>query len=215
MSNQHPGRPRSQLYVEKFLFVNYDSTSPSGSLDHSRVLSHVRQNYHKWRRKQSVKHLQDLAIAPHAVKQKLPLPNSKRRAVPSESSRDVRGRITIPTMPKRGNKTRSKGSCSETAVGPLLSSSSINPLKGNSDPFNAYPVKINPEINELIAFYRDYLLPAQYHVPSTAWVSSANARLDWTICISTLQEPALAKAFIARSATVAAVLNPALRTLPM
>ncbi|EXJ69807.1 uncharacterized protein A1O5_06878 [Cladophialophora psammophila CBS 110553] len=118
-------------------------------------------------------------------------------------------------MTIKGSKTRSKGTSSESAVGSLLSSSSINLLKGNSDPFNAYPVKINPEINELIAFYRDYLLPAQYHVPSTAWVSSANAKLDWTICISTLQEPTLAKAFIARSATVAAVLNPALRTLAM
>ncbi|KIX99378.1 uncharacterized protein Z520_04954 [Fonsecaea multimorphosa CBS 102226] len=210
MSDQHPRRPDLQPYSEKFLFVNYDSKRPSGSHDdQSRVLSHVRQNYHVWRRKQNVKHLRDPVVVPATCKQKVPIPSSQRRPL-SESSRHVRGR-PVPTARNGAIRTQRTGGVSEPAVG----SPSINLHRGNSDPFNAYPVKIDPQVNELIAFYRDYLLPAQYHVPSTAWVSSANARLDWSICTSTLQEPASGNAFIARSATVAAVLNPALRTLAM
>ncbi|OAP57680.1 hypothetical protein AYL99_08418 [Fonsecaea erecta] len=211
MSDHHPRCRPLQPYAEKFLFVNYDSSSPGASHDQSRVLSHVRQNYHVWRRRQSVRQLRDLVVVPGTNKQKLPIPSSKRCPM-SDGSRNVRGRV-VPVMPKKASKTQRGGGVSETTVGTRLSSSSIKLHGGNSDPFNAYPVKISPRVNELIAFYRDYLLPAQYHVPSTAWVSSANARLDWSICISTLQEPALANAFIARSATVAAVLNPDLRTL--
>jgi hypothetical protein len=84
---------------------------------------------------------------------------------------------------------------------------------GNSDPFCAYAIKIDPQINEIISFYRDYILPAQYHVPSEEWVSSASARMDWSLCVSTLQHADLANAFIARAATVVAVLHPSLRTL--
>ncbi|OQV10233.1 hypothetical protein CLAIMM_14261 [Cladophialophora immunda] len=214
MSNQHPRHPSLQPYAEKFLFVNYDSSSPGGSHDHSQVLSHVRQNYHVWRRKQSVKHLRDLVVVHRTCKQKLPLPSFKTPLAP-ERSRDVRGGPVVPVKTKKASKTRRTGAAVETVTGPRPCSSSITLRSGNSDPFGAYPVKINPEVNQLISFYRDYLLPAQYHVPSTTWVSSANARLDWAICVSTLQEPGLANAFIARSATVAAVLNPALRTLAM
>ncbi|OAG45237.1 hypothetical protein AYO21_00585 [Fonsecaea monophora] len=205
MSTQHRRHHPTQPAADKFLFVNYDSSSSGGSHDHSQVLSHVRQNYHVWRRKQSVKHLRDLIVVHRTYKEKLPLPSVKRHNVTDRPDR------IVSVTPKKADPTRRAGGAS----GGTRLCSSMQLHMGNSDPFHAYPVKISPQVNELIAFYRDYLLPAQYHVPAAAWVSSANARLDWSICVSTLQEPALAHAFIARSATVAAVLNPAMRTLAM
>lgn len=34
--------------------------------------------------------------------------------------------------------------------------------KGDSDPFAAYPIDIGPEENDLIVFYRDYMIPSAY-----------------------------------------------------
>ncbi|EXJ60863.1 hypothetical protein A1O7_05016 [Cladophialophora yegresii CBS 114405] len=197
-------------YAQKFMFVDLSVTG--NSPHHSEVLSHVRQNYHKRRRKEKIERLRDItAVSRGQFADKIPLPG--------------RGRQTRPPSECPTDDTSSSASVEgDGATGRRLAVShgsryrSVQPLlvhAGNSDPFCAYAIKIDPQINEVIAFYRDYTLPAQYHVPSRKWVSSASARLDWSICISTLQHPDLASAFVARAATVAAVLRPSLRPLAM
>lgn len=180
--------------VRKFMFVN--SGSGKRSSNQSEVFSHIRLNYHQCRRTKNIERLRGMAIVSRETSgYKLPLPPS------SQKPECGIGRHPFASTSDEGERRRSQ---------PLPS---VIVHEGNSDPFSAYPVKIDAETNAIIAFYREYVLPAQYHVPSKQWVSSANARLDWSICISTLEHPDLAGAFIARAATVAAVLDSKLRPL--
>ncbi|ETI24281.1 hypothetical protein G647_03650 [Cladophialophora carrionii CBS 160.54] len=197
-------------FAQKFMFVDLSITGTSPH--HSEVLSHVRRNYHKRQRKEKIDRLRDIsAVSSGPFADKIRLPSRRPQTTPL-SERPTDDASSSGSVEGNGANSRrlavSQGSCRHS-VQPLLAHA------GNSDPFCAYAIKIDPQINEVIAFYRDYTLPAQYHVPSRDWVSSASARLDWSICISTLQHPDLASAFVARAATIAAVIRPGLRSLAM
>ncbi len=191
------------------MFIDLSSTAVSPP--HSQVLSHVRQNYHKRCRKERLERLRDFTVVSNGpCGSKLPLPSRSRRStLPSDSSIEDDSSSTPSKKDAISRRRDVRSQSPQCPLQPIISH------EGNSDPFNAYAVKIDPQINEVISFYRDHALPAQYHVPSQDWVSSTSARLDWSICISTLQHSDLASAFIARAATIASVLNPTLRPLAM
>jgi hypothetical protein len=85
--------------------------------------------------------------------------------------------------------------------------------EGNSDPFDAYAVKIDPTANELLSFYRDTVLPALYHTTKHKWITISSARRDWQDCIhgwagsNGLGDEGAGTAFIATCATVAAMVS--------
>ena len=70
--------------------------------------------------------------------------------------------------------------------------------KGNSDPFDVYPIKIGAQENDLVSFYRDFFLPAQYgmrlRIPK---VDLLRAR-DWEDCISGLTDEGVAHGLFGR-----------------
>ena len=68
-------------YAQKFMFVDLSRTAVC--LPHSQVLSHVRQHYHKGRRKEKLEGLQALTVASSGpCESKLPLPSHSRRSTP-------------------------------------------------------------------------------------------------------------------------------------
>ncbi|KIW68241.1 hypothetical protein PV04_04198 [Phialophora macrospora] len=196
---------RDSGYAQKFLFVDMSNTR--GSPRHSEVLSHVRQNYNNRRRREGVERLRHLTAVSGGHFGDKRLLRRSRTTLRSEGDAEEPSPASCEENGTSGSRLAVRHGPPDHSMGSLLVHA------GNSDPFGAYAIKIDPQINEIISFYRDYTLPAQYHVPSGQWVSSANARLDWSICISTLQHPDLANAFIARAAAVVAVVHPSLRAL--
>jgi hypothetical protein len=68
--------------------------------------------------------------------------------------------------------------------------------KGNSDPFSVLPVRVGPEENELIVFYRDFYLPNQYG--SKYLRTESLARRDWEDSMKGLQDLGIAHGSLAR-----------------
>lgn len=82
---------------------------------------------------------------------------------------------------------------------------------GNSDPFDCFSVEIGPQQNELISFYRDVFLPAQYgpklNIPNLAQIQ----RKDWDDCIAGMKDEGVAHGSLARWAFIIGAASPRLR----
>ena len=79
----------------------------------------------------------------------------------------------------------------------------LTEFHGNSDPFNAFPVKISPRVNDILKFYRDYAIPSQYHTGSDGYKTTKAASDDWQDAIGSLNDKGGALGFLARWAQVA------------
>jgi hypothetical protein len=79
----------------------------------------------------------------------------------------------------------------------------ISLFQGNSDPFAAYPIKISARVNDILRFYRDIVLPSQYHTTPDGWRTLEAAADDWRDVVRSLHEKGGALGFLARWAQVA------------
>lgn len=124
------------------------------------------------------------------------------------------------TPRKKGRKT-----LAGKTTKPLVSTSSSDELTnvppplilaGNSDPFSALALKVTPQVNFMLTFLRDVILPAVYNTPffrscspdpsdiidlvsskKSNIISFHNARRDWLNQVSWLQDEGLALAALA------------------
>jgi hypothetical protein len=84
---------------------------------------------------------------------------------------------------------------------------------GNTDPFDSYPIHIGPQENELISFYRDVFLPAQYgfrvRIPNMEQLQ----KRDWEACINGLRDEGVAHGSLARWGYMVGPSNPRLQRL--
>jgi hypothetical protein len=74
--------------------------------------------------------------------------------------------------------------------------------RGNSDPFNAYSITISARVNDILKFYRDIVLPSQYHTGPDGWLTLPAAADDWKDVVRALREKGGALGFLARWAQV-------------
>ena len=84
-------------------------------------------------------------------------------------------------------------------------------FKGNSDPFEVFPVKIGPEENELVLFYRDVILPVQYKLRFPLPQLAQLRTQDWEDCIGGLIDEGIAHALLARWGQMVSLCTPAMR----
>ncbi|RMZ78342.1 hypothetical protein DV738_g3866, partial [Chaetothyriales sp. CBS 135597] len=92
----------------------------------------------------------------------------------------------------------------------------VSPLtRGNSDPFNAWSFAITPQVNDLVKFYRNWILPSMYHSDSRKAITSRSALRDYADTINGLRDEAGAYAFLSRNAFVAAKANPVMRQVAL
>lgn len=80
--------------------------------------------------------------------------------------------------------------------------------KGNSDPFDTFPVRIGAEENRIVTFYRDFILPAAYNVDSIITrdiLANVRAKADWELCVTGLHDQGSALAFVASNASLVAI----------
>ena len=188
------------------LFVNHGVGNLTSSPHRHEVFTHVQNNYRRWRRREDARSIRA------GVRLPTTLP-TEGRSLTSQSSRSTRGLIFSSSSnifdDDLKEAQRRKGL--EDAL--QQSNSPISFLKnGNSDPFSSYDFKVDPQANELISFYRDYILPCMYHTSSGRKVlTNASAKRDFEDIVTGLKDEGGAYGFLARNAFVAARSNPAMR----
>jgi hypothetical protein len=87
--------------------------------------------------------------------------------------------------------------------------------KGNSDPFGAYPIPITAEVNNLMTFYRDYIIPSTWFKNFKNKNTMALAAREWQYNAAHLEDEGTAYGIIARHGMVAASCSPGLRKQAM
>ena len=86
----------------------------------------------------------------------------------------------------------------------LLSPQSVL-MKGQSDPFDASPTRIDSKAHELMLYWRDNYLFARHHVNAKTWYQSASAVSDWEDTRFTLSDGGLGYALLAQASAMIAV----------
>ena len=189
------------------LFVNHGVGNLTSSPHRHEVFTHVQNNYRRWRRREDARSIRAGVRLPTTI-------SVGGRSLTSQSSQPPRGFISSSSSGgldyDEAREARRRANL-ENAL--QLSNSPISFLRnGNSDPFSAYKFKVDPQANELIAFYRDYIVPCMYHTSSDRKaLTSASAKRDFDDIVAGLKDEGGAYGFLARNAFVAARSNPAMR----
>ena len=79
---------------------------------------------------------------------------------------------------------------------------------GNSDPFNTFAISVDPYVNNIVTFYRDHVLCGKHNLGPGGVSTSPTATREWVDNIEGLQDDCSAYAFLARNATILALIKP-------
>jgi hypothetical protein len=115
-----------------------------------------------------------------------------------EDLKALRGSAKVPK--RNGDATQSQTTTLTTFLG-----------KGNSDPFGVYPVKIGAQENEVITFYRDVFLPAQYGMSLRIPNLDRLRKRDWEDCMNGFSDKGIAHGSLARWGQMLSRCNPRLQ----
>ncbi|KAJ9606537.1 hypothetical protein H2200_008545 [Cladophialophora chaetospira] len=182
------------------LWVNHDAQNMQTQPHRQRVFSHIQQRYRPWQRKDCAQKLRKAARVPTSTPRRASLDSEEEY---SESS------VVSPTS---SHTTYGTDLGASPDHGTPRSVPDVKPFRGNSDPFDAYPIHISARVNDILRFYRDIVLPSQYHTGPDGWLTLEAAADDWRDVVRSLHEKGGALGFLARWAQVAATTttNPAL-----
>jgi len=112
---------------------------------------------------------------------------------------DTTGRKEVACVPKnsRFRQTRRASSSRSITLATILQ-------KGNSDPFDTFPVSIDPKVNDLMSFCRDYLPPSPSSLEPRSGAKPSTVPRDWQICVAALHDQCIAYGYLSRYAAVMA-----------
>ncbi|KIW92923.1 uncharacterized protein Z519_06772 [Cladophialophora bantiana CBS 173.52] len=186
---------------QSLLWVNHDAKNMNALPHRHRVFTHVQKIYRPWKRGQEIKSLRASAKVPILAKHR----NDKDGQYQCFSS---------PRSSHSSEESESPGSDTWEGGSKALSlSTAIG--KGNSDPFGAYPIPITAEVNNLMTFYRDYIIPSIWYRNFKTKNTMALAAREWQFNVSHLEDEGTTYAIIARHGMVATTCNPELRKLAL
>ena len=193
----------SQQFRGPVLFVNHGVDNLKSSPHRHEVFTHVQNNYRRWRRIEDARSIRAGVRLPTTVP-------ADQSAVFASTPGPSRRTSSISQLSPQDRERLRKAELKEALY---QSESPVSFVKkGNSDPFSAYNFKVDPQANELIAFYRDYIIPCIYHTTSKRKsLSNTSAQRDFNDIVEGLKDEGGAYAFLARNAFVAARSNPAMR----
>ena len=206
-----PEEPRD--FKGPVLFVNHNAESMTARPHRHQVFTHVQSNYRRWKRREDAKSIRASGTrGPPATPRRGP--KSKHGNAPSSASSSTnRSFVTsVFTLTPPSSDEDVKEAQDQLVEVVERSLTPVSPVKkGNSDPFDAWSFEITPQVNDLITFYRDWILPSMYHTDSRKAVTSKSAQRDYADTVNGLQDEAGAYAFLARNAFVATKSNPVMR----
>ena len=175
-----------------FFFVNHDAKSLDARPHRQNVFTHVQSQYRKWNRQERTKALHASAKVPPGILRQPEVVGEKQVLV-------RRGIVTLKSV--HADDELEKLRRRNFALG---TRSSVV-MEGNSDPFGTQAVAIDPQVNELITFFRDLVIPSIYHTGPDGWMTSKTANVHWQSAVRGLGDEGGALGFLARYAQVAAI----------
>ncbi|OCT45591.1 hypothetical protein CLCR_01518 [Cladophialophora carrionii] len=200
---------------QSLLWINHDADNMKALPHRHRVFTHVQKNYRPWKRRQETKSLRASANVPGQAR----IYNSEGRrrrydgsplgagsSISDQSSRSLDFPPSRNSSDDSDSSVSSNGSPKTWAASP---STSIG--KGNSDPFGAFPIPITADVNNLMTFYRDYIIPSIWFKNFKNKNTVALAAREWQYNAAHLEDEGTAYGIIARHGMVAASCSPALR----
>ncbi|KAK5558102.1 hypothetical protein LTR46_004281 [Exophiala xenobiotica] len=97
--------------------------------------------------------------------------------------------------------------------GTPLSGITMIPFKINSDPFDSYcgVVEIDPQINSILAFYRDSAIAGMSAVSRRGWTFWQISAVSTRDAFDVLNDPHTARGFLERAANMGSLVMPSLR----
>jgi hypothetical protein len=177
-----------------FLFVNHDANNLDARQNRQTVFTHVQSQYRKWNRKERTKALLASAKVPLGNLTQAQPANKAQHLARSDKDKELDAPLDDDpeNIPERNL---------------VLRTSSPVMLKGGSDPFDTHAIAVTPEVNELITFFRDMVIPNIYHTGPQGWKTSKTANSHWQSAVQGLGDEGGALGFLARYAHVAAITN--------
>ncbi|RMD42593.1 hypothetical protein DV735_g2530, partial [Chaetothyriales sp. CBS 134920] len=173
------------------------------------VFTHVQSNYRRWKRREDAKSIRSLSTGSTSNR---PASSSS----PLSSVSDPASMTDVFPLTAPGSSQDWKWREKKEAEAVQRYPTPVSPLtRGNSDPFNAWSFGITPQVNDLVKFYRNWILPSMYHSDSRKAITSRSALRDYADTISGLKDEAGAYAFLSRNAFVAARSNPVMRQVAL
>ncbi|KAJ9604639.1 hypothetical protein H2200_010753 [Cladophialophora chaetospira] len=202
--------------TQSLLWVNHDADNMKALPHRHRVFTHVQQKYRPWKRRQENKSLRASAKVPATVS--IPK-NTQQNLRHRDELRSVRSSTSSQTSASPPNSSASEDGASPVSSqeSPKLWTASPSTImgKGNSDPFGSYPIAITADVNNLMTFYRDYVIPSIWYKNFKNQTTMALAAREWKYNAAHLEDEGTAFGIIARHGMVAANCNPGLRSLAL
>lgn len=202
---------------QSLLWVNHDANNMKALPHRHRVFTHVQNKYRPWKRRQEIKSLRASAKIPRVPKAPLD-PNGRNASSINSpqsvysSSKSARSRQSAHSPPS-SYESEASGSTASREGSPTTGVTTPSTMigKGNSDPFAAYPITITAEVNNLMTFYRDYIIPSIWYKNFKNKNTMALAAREWQFNNAHLEDEGTAYAIISRHGMVAASCSPGLR----
>ncbi|KAJ9607241.1 hypothetical protein H2200_008313 [Cladophialophora chaetospira] len=178
---------------QETLWINHDAEHMKALPHRHRVFSHIQNVYLKQKRKEKVKYLRTSAKVPDVSKWRT---HARRK--------DVLGRTPKPEPVVEDVDQDTPCELVPVKHHPLSPVTILN--AGDSDPFDAYAIPISAEVNNILAFYRDFIIPSAYHLDGKSKhnLATARSKSDWDACVNGLRDEGEAFAFMGRNSAVAA-----------
>ncbi|EXJ61013.1 hypothetical protein A1O7_05166 [Cladophialophora yegresii CBS 114405] len=200
---------------QSLLWVNHDADNMRALPHRHRVFTHVQKNYRPWKRRQETNSLRASAKVPAQASIYNRNDYRGRDRSPSEGANSTRSVPSSPALgsPPSGSVFDDTDPSAFSNGGPEIwaASPSTSIGKGNSDPFGAYPIPITADVNNLMTFYRDYIIPSIWFKNFRNKNTIALAAREWQYNAAHLEDEGTAYGIIARHGMVAASCSPALR----
>ena len=188
------------------LFVNHGIDNLTSTPHRHEVFTHVQNNYRRWRRREDARSIRAGVRLPTTVA-------LSDQAFTSRSRKSSGSTTSSSGSSLLDDEAREAQRRADLRAALRQSDSPVSFVRyGNSDPFSAYDFNVDPQANELISFYRDYIVPCMYHTTSgRKALTNSSAKRDFDDIITGLRDEGGAYGFLARNAFVAARTNPAMR----
>jgi hypothetical protein len=187
-TTQNMAAELDRSFTDRLLFVHHDADNLKTLPRRRRVFSHIQERYRPWKR-------QEDAQEPKPLIWKEPMLSTSGRQSRKEKQRSDEDHPCKGQLSQLGAMavvSPSRPTSPQTLMG-----------KGNSDPFNVFSVSIDPDENNLIGLYRDYILPLMYHLSTGYKIIHELAARDWQDNIAGLKEQGTALGTLALYGAIA------------
>ena len=179
----------------EFLFVNYNPTSTEGQVAAREINAHVQVVYRKRGKLPKYRPWKPQSPKPGQLRLQLRLKEGKIQNRPCERKKHK----------QEMTATNRRSSRKKPDVDVKMETGGIAIYKGNSDPFSALPVEVNPLVNTVMAWFRADCIPSLWPVEKSVFgATMPAARRTEQSSLRSIHTSQLAYPFLASiSATMA------------